>query len=69
MGWIFGIDTALNCPATLLNVFLLECQMLARCNLDLGFDQINAGDHFRDRMLDLNPGVHLQEIKVLLRIN
>ena len=30
--------------------------------------EINTGDAFCDRMLDLKPRVHLQEVKVLLRV-
>ena len=29
-----------------------------------GLDQVGAGDHLGDRVLDLQPGVHLQEVEL-----
>ena len=37
--------------------------------IELFSDQIQAGDHLGDRVLDLESGVHLQEVKILLRIH
>jgi hypothetical protein len=31
-------------------------------------NEIDSGDALRDRMLDLKPGVHLQKVEVLLRV-
>ena len=31
-------------------------------------NEIDSGDALRDGVLDLQPGVHLQEVKVLLRV-
>jgi len=32
-------------------------------------NDVNAGDTFSDRMFNLQPGVHLQEVKLALTIN
>ena len=42
---------------------------MAGCDLNLFSDQVQAGDHLGDRVLDLESGVHLQEVKFLLRIH
>ncbi len=31
---------------------------------NLGFNQVNSGDHFGDRMLDLNPRIHFDEVQI-----
>src|SRR6266498_2229224 len=41
----------------------IEIQALAARDPDLPAHQIDAGHHFGDWMLDLQSGVHLQEIK------
>ena len=51
------------------DVFLLERQRLAGGDADLRLDQVDAGDHFRDRMLDLDAGVHLDEVEVALLVD
>ena len=40
---------------------MLERERLAGGDPDHLLDKINAGDELRHRMLDLKPGVHLQE--------
>ena len=46
-----------------LQLFLLQRQRLAGGDAQLPFDQIQAGDHFGDRVLDLQAGVHLHEVE------
>ena len=58
---ILGIDAAFDRPAFELHVLLLDRQFLARRDADHLLDQIDAGDEFGDRMLDLQPGVHFEE--------
>ena len=48
--------------------FLIKGQGLAAGDAQLPFHQIKPGDQFRDRMLDLQAGVHLQEIKILMAV-
>ena len=60
---VLGIDAALDRPAVELDVALLEAQRLARGDADHLLDEIDAGDELGHRMLDLQPGVHLQEIE------
>jgi hypothetical protein len=35
---------------------------LPRCHRQLQLDEVEAGDHLGDRVLDLEPGVHLEEV-------
>ena len=42
-------------------LILRERQLLAGGDAELPFDQIEAGDRFGDRMLDLQPRVHFHE--------
>src|SRR4051812_2493334 len=41
---------------------------MAGRRFDLLFDQVKAGHHFRDVMLDLNPSVHLHEVELLVSV-
>ena len=53
----------------LADVLLPERQLLARRHANLRLDQVDAGDHLRHRMLDLDAGVHLDEVEVARRID
>ena len=46
----------------------LKARGLAGGNSDLLLHQIDAGDQLGDRMLDLEPRVHLQEVEVPLLV-
>ena len=48
-------------PRQELDVILYERERRACRNLDLLIDDVNSGDHFGDRMLDLYPCIHLNE--------
>ncbi len=43
------------------DVVLRDRQLLPRRDADLQLDQVDAGDHLGDRVLDLQAGVHLHE--------
>jgi hypothetical protein len=43
-----------------------DCLMASFSPADHLLDQVDAGDEFGDRVLDLQAGVHLQEIKTLV---
>ena len=43
------------------DVALLESQLLPGRDAYLPLDQVESGDHFGDRVLDLQSGVHLHE--------
>ena len=60
---ILGVDAALDRPAVQLHVGLAEAQRLAGGAADHLLDEIDAGDEFGHRMLDLQAGVHLEEIE------
>ena len=46
------------------NFFLLDRQRLTGSDTQLFFDQVNAGDHFCNRVFYLNTGVHFDEIEL-----
>ena len=60
---VLGVDPALDRPAGKFYVGLLQSQRLAGGASDHLLDQIDAGDEFGHRMLDLQAGVHLEEIE------
>ncbi len=63
--WMLGVDPALDRVTAQLNgprQNLVE--PLAARNQDLALDQIDSGDHFSDGMLDLDPGVDLDEVQL-----
>ena len=41
----------------------------ARRDHDLALDQVDVGDHLRDRVLDLNAGIHLNEVQAPVLIH
>src|ERR1700730_2299363 len=64
-GRVLGVDTTLDRMPVQLDVFMNEGDRFAGSDLDLLDHQISAGYHFGHGMLHLDPGVHLQEIKLL----
>jgi hypothetical protein len=65
---MFGIYPALDRMALEDDVFLGKTQRCAGGNLDLLIDEINTGNHFRDRMLDLNTRIHLNKVELVVFI-
>ena len=66
---VFGIDTALHGVPARVNVSLRIAKLLAGRYPDLLANQVDAGDEFRDRMLDLQPRVHLQKVEIAVGIH
>ena len=66
---VLGIDARLDRPAVELHVILLDRQLLAVGDADHPFHQIEAGDEFGHRMLDLQARIHLEEEKVALGVD
>ena len=60
---ILGVDAALDGVAALAEVGLRPRQWLAGSHAQLGVDQIDAGHHLGHRVLDLKPGIHLEEVE------
>src|SRR4029077_3043881 len=58
---ILGVDPAFDGMAVEANVLLLERKRRARGDADLLDDEVDAGDHLGHGMLDLEPGIHLDE--------
>src|SRR5574343_1041144 len=65
---VFGIDTTLDGVTAELDVFLAEAQLFAGRNADLFLHDIDAGNHFGDRVFDLNAGVHFDEVELAVFI-
>ena len=51
-----------------LDVLLLEAQFFAGSDADLLLHDVDAGDHFGDRMLDLHAGVHFDEVELVVLV-
>src|SRR6202162_260644 len=61
---MLSIDAALNRMSAMHDRSLQHVfQTLARGQQDLAFHQVYVGYHFRDRMLHLDTGVHLDEVQ------
>ena len=58
---ILGVDARLDGVPGQRDVVLRERQLLPRGDPHLQLDQVDAGDHLGDRVLDLQAGVHLHE--------
>src|SRR5690606_6247333 len=64
--WIFGVEAAFDRPAFDLQILLLEGELLAGGDADHLLDEIEAGDHFRNWVLYLQPRVHFQKVEALV---
>ena len=65
---MLGVDPAFDRGAKESNVVLRNGKGRAGRDLDLLIDDVNSGDHFSDRVLDLHARVHLdeEELSVLI---
>src|SRR6185369_17247374 len=63
---MFRVDPALDGMSAKIDVLLPEREFHAGCHQDLGLDDIYSRDHFGDRMLDLDAGVHFNEVELAL---
>src|SRR5271165_3618022 len=61
---MLGVDAAFDGGAKESNVLLRDGKRRAGRDLDLLVDEVNSGDHLGDRMLDLDAGVHLDEVEL-----
>src|ERR1700720_430868 len=68
-GRVFGKDAAFDRAAVEMHVGLTGRQFLAGGRPDHLFDEVDAGDKFGHRMLDLQPCVHFEEIEILVFAN
>ncbi len=59
---VLGVDAALDRVALQADVVLGELEALARSDLHLGAHDVDTGDDLGDRVLDLDPRVHLHEV-------
>ena len=58
---ILGVDTAFNSVSGHADVALCDAQPLAAGDAEHLIDDVDAGDHFGDGMLDLDARVHFDE--------
>ncbi|MPM95561.1 hypothetical protein SDC9_142716 [bioreactor metagenome] len=63
---VLRVDAALDGVAAEFHVLLFHTQGQARGNPDLLAHNVNAGDHLRDTVLHLHPGVHLAKVKLIV---
>ena len=66
---IFGVETDFHCVAARGDGLPSEWEAMAGGDGDLEFDEIEAGNLLGDGMLDLQAGVHFQEIKIEIRVH
>src|SRR5438105_10588613 len=66
---VLRVDAHLDGGAALLDLVLRERQRLAGRHAQLRGHQVEAGDFFVDRMLHLEPGVHLEKVEAALRVH
>ena len=64
---VFGVDARLDRRAAAGDFGLRQRQALARGDAELPLDEIEPRHRLGDRMLDLQAGVHLEEIEVVRR--
>jgi len=62
LGGVLGGDSRLDRVPTQAHVLLADRQRFTGRNPQLQLDEVQPGDHLGDRMLDLQAGVHLQEV-------
>ncbi len=65
---VFGINPAFNRVTAYAHLLLADRERQSGGNPQLLFNQVNAGDHFRHRMLHLNAGIHFDKVKLALLI-
>src|SRR5690606_3140088 len=65
---ILGVDAAFDGVAAQHHVLLPDRQLLARGDLELLADQVDAGDQFGHRMFHLDAGVHLDEVEAAVLV-
>ncbi len=65
---VLGVDAAFDRMAAELDILLAERQFFAGRDADLLLHDVDAGDHFGDRMLDLHARVHFDEIELVVLV-
>ena len=68
-GVVLGVDAALDGVALDLDVFLFVGELFTSGDLDGGLDDVDSGDHLGDWVLDLNAGVDLEHVEVLVFVH
>src|SRR6266403_2825676 len=66
---VLGINPRLDRPAGQLDLCLGEGKRLAGRHPDHQLDEIETGDELGHRMLDLEPGVHLEKVEIALLVD
>ena len=59
---------SIACPRGARSARAVEVEPLAARDPDLPLHEIHAGHHLGDRMLDLQPGVHLEEVEAAVLV-
>src|SRR5262249_23364520 len=65
---VLGVDAALHGVAADLHVALAVGEALAAGDQQLRLHQVDAGDELGDRVLDLDAGVHLDEVELAVLV-
>lgn len=65
---VFGVDPALQRVTADHHVILSERQLVASGDAEHLLDDVDTGDHLRNRVLHLNTGVHLDEVETTVLV-
>src|SRR5690606_29599903 len=66
---VLGVDADLDGPPARIDILLGEAQLLAGSNPQLLLDQVAPGHGLGNWMFHLNPGVDLDEVELVFRID
>ena len=66
---ILRVDPAFDGVAGEMHCALPVAERLPGGDADLLLHYVDPGDHLGDRMLDLDPGVHLDEVELLVPVH
>src|SRR5690606_33775941 len=64
---VLGVDAELDGVAAWFDS--IESELLAGGDAELPLDEVDAGHHLGDRVLHLEPGVHLEEVEVAVLVD
>ncbi len=65
---VLGVDPALDRVPSWTRIRRVKREGIAGCDPNLLLDQVDPGHGLRHRVLNLDPGVHLKEVKRAVRI-
>ena len=65
---VFRVNSALDGMAAIDHIALADAQLFSGGDANLFLNNVDAGNQFRHRMLDLNTGIHLDKIELIVLV-